>query len=56
MATVNLFNGALAEQYGAQPLLLIEGVLFVAIVALTLLPRTGRQVYGREPIAQAQAA
>lgn len=53
MATMNLFNGSLAEQFGAQPLLLIHGTIFVAIVAITFVPRTGRLVYGRRPVAQA---
>ena len=56
MATMNLFNGALAEEFGAQPLLLIHGAIFVAIVFVTFFPTTGRQVYGREPIPQAQVA
>ena len=55
MATMNLFNGSLAEQYGAQSLLLIHGVIFIAVIAITFIPATGRQVYGREPVAQAAA-
>lgn len=47
MATMNLLNGSIAEQVGAQPLLLIHGAIFVVIVGLTLLPATGRRVYGR---------
>ena len=43
MATMNLFNGSLAEQFGAQPLLLIHGLIFVAVIALTFIPATGRQ-------------
>ncbi|MGE3961729.1 MAG: MFS transporter [Dehalococcoidia bacterium] len=53
MAMMNLLNGSIAEEVGARPLLLIHGALFVVIVAMTLLPYTGRQVYGRAPIAQA---
>lgn len=55
MATMNLFNGSLAEQFGSQPLLLIHGAIFVAIVALTFLPATGRRVYGRGAVPQTVA-
>lgn len=56
MALMNLFNGSIADTVGAQPLLLAYGLLFAAIVAVTLLPATGRQVYGRRPIPEAQLA
>ncbi len=56
MATMNLFNGSLAEQFGAQPLLLINGVVFTLIVLVTIVPLTGRQMYGRRPILEARAA
>lgn len=53
MAMMNLFNGSLAEEYGAQPLLLIHGAMFVLVVAVTFLPATGRRVYGRASTAAA---
>ena len=52
MAMMNLFNGSLAEEFGSQPLLLIHGAMFVLVVAVTLIPMTGRMVYGRAPIPQ----
>ncbi|MEX2446083.1 MAG: MFS transporter [Dehalococcoidia bacterium] len=56
MATMNLFNGTLAEQFGAQPILLIDGVLFALIVLLSLGTVTGRRVYDRRPAAAPVAA
>ncbi|MGE3856346.1 MAG: MFS transporter [Dehalococcoidia bacterium] len=56
MAMMNLFNGSIADTFGAQSLLLIYGVVFAAIVAMTIVPLTGRQVYGRQPIPEAQLA
>ena len=56
MATMNLFNGSIAESIGAQYLLLIQGLLFTAVVLITMVPFTGRQVYGRRPILEAQTA
>ena len=56
MATMNLFNGSIAEVFGAQSLLLIDGILFTAVVLITIVPLTGRKVYGRQPLLEAQAA
>ncbi len=56
MATMNLFNGSIAEVFGAQSLLLIDGILFTAVVLITIVPLTGRKVYGRQPLMEAQAA
>ena len=56
MATMNLFNGSIAEIFGAQSLLLIDGVLFTAVVLITIVPLTGRKVYGRQPLFEAQPA
>ena len=50
MATMNLFNGSIADVFGSQSLLLIYGSLFTVILVLTFLPATGRQVYGRRPL------
>ena len=49
MATMNLFNGYLAGKLGAQPLLFGEGLVFVALMLLSLSLVTGRRVYGRSP-------
>lgn len=54
MATMNLFNGSIAEVFGAQSLLLIDGLLFTAVVLITIVPMTGRKVYGRQPLFEAQ--
>ncbi|MDA0302350.1 MAG: MFS transporter, partial [Chloroflexi bacterium] len=56
MAMMNLFNGSIADTFGSQPLLLIYGVVFALIILVTFLPLTGRQVYGRRPIPEAQIA
>ena len=56
MALMNLFNGSIADSIGAQTLLFIYGIVFATIVAVTILPITGRQVYGRRPIPEAQLA
>jgi len=56
MATMNLFNGSLEDQFGATGLLFWEGVIFAAIVLLSLLAVTGRRVYGRAPALEASAA
>jgi MFS family permease len=56
MATMNLANGAIAEHIGTQPILLVHGAIFVVIVLLTLIPATGRRVYGRSPAAVAGTA
>ncbi len=56
MATMNLFNGSIAEVFGAQSLLLIDGILFTAVVLITIVPLTGRKVYGRQPLFEAQPA
>jgi MFS family permease len=47
MATMNLFNGTLADQLGASTLLFWEGLIFVGVVAISLFAVTGRRVYGR---------
>ena len=47
MAVMNLINAAAASGIGAMPLLLGEGLIFVAIMLVSLLAVTGRQVYGR---------
>jgi len=56
MALMNLFNGSIADSVGVQPLLLIYGLTFGSIVAVTILPITGRQVYGRTPLPEGQFA
>lgn len=56
MATMNLFNGSIAEQVGAQNLLFIHGLIFTVVVLVTIVPLTGRQVYGRRPILESQMA
>lgn len=56
MAMMNLFNGGIADQYGAQSLLFVYGLIFAGLVVLTLIPVTGRQVYGRTAIPEAQLA
>jgi predicted MFS family arabinose efflux permease len=56
MATMNLLNGSLADQFGAQPLLFIHGFIFVSIMVVSLFIVTGRRVYGRAPAFEAQAA
>ena len=47
MATMNLFNGSLADVIGAHRLLFWEGLLFAGIILVSLLAVTGRRVYGR---------
>jgi MFS family permease len=49
MATMNLLNGSLADEFGAQPLLFIQGFIFFGAVVLSLFLLTGRRVYGRAP-------
>jgi len=57
MATMNLLNGSLADQIGAKPLLLGEGLIYASIIALSLFAVTGRRIYGRgAPIAEPAAA
>lgn len=56
MAMMNLFNGSIADTVGAQPLLMVYGVTFALIVAVTFVPLTGRRIYGRAPIAEPQPA
>jgi len=46
MATMNLFNGSLADVIGAHRLLFWEGLLFAGIILVSLLAVTGRRVYG----------
>lgn len=56
MAMMNLFNGSIADEIGAQSLLLIYGMVFALVVAVTMIPPTGRQVYGRAAIPEAHLA
>lgn len=56
MAVMNLLNGSLDAYFGASRLLFWEGTVFVLIVLLSLLAVTGRRVYGREPVFEAQPA
>jgi predicted MFS family arabinose efflux permease len=56
MATMNLTNGALADEIGAQPLLFIEGLIFASVIVVSLFMFTGRRVYGRVPTLEAQPA
>ncbi len=56
MATMNLFNGTLADQVGAQSLLFVQGLIFVSIMLMSLFLFTGRRVYGRVPAMEAQPA
>jgi MFS family permease len=56
MATMNLLNGSLADQFGAHSLLFWEGLVFATIVLLSLFVVTGRRVYGRVPAVEAQPA
>jgi MFS family permease len=57
MATMNLFNGYLAGKIGADLLLFGEGLVFVAIMLISLSLVTGRRVYGRsQPRLEAQPA
>ena len=56
MATMNLMNGTLADQVGAQALLFTHGFIFVSIMVVSLFMFTGRRVYGRVPALEAQPA
>lgn len=56
MATMNLLNGTLADEFGAQALLFSQGFIFVSIMLVSLFLFTGRRVYGRVPALEAQAA
>jgi predicted MFS family arabinose efflux permease len=47
MAIMNLLNGSLAGGLGAEPLLLVEGTIFISIMLISLSLVTGRRVYGR---------
>ncbi len=49
MATMNLLNGSLADEFGAEPLLFIQGLIFFSAMVLSLFLLTGRRVYGRAP-------
>jgi MFS family permease len=49
MATMNLLNGSLADEFGAEPLLFVHGLIFFAAMVLSLFLLTGRRVYGRAP-------
>lgn len=54
MATMNLFNGTLADQFGASTMLFWEGLVFVGIVVISLFAVTGRRVYGRSATLEPQ--
>jgi MFS family permease len=56
MATMNLLNGSLADEFGAQALLFTHGFIFVTIMIVSLFLLTGRRVYGRAPTLEAQPA
>ena len=56
MATMNLMNGTLADQVGAQALLFTHGIIFVSILVVSLFMFTGRRVSGRVPALEAQPA
>jgi MFS family permease len=56
MATMNLMNGTLADEVGAQALLFTHGFIFVSIMVVSLFMFTGRRVYGRVPALEAQPA
>ncbi len=47
MAIMNLTNGTLASYIGAHNILMIQGIVFAAIVFLGLLVVSGRHAYGR---------
>jgi steroid delta-isomerase len=51
-----LLNGSLADHFGAQPLLFIQGFVFFGAMVLSLFLLTGRRVYGRAPAVEATAA
>lgn len=56
MAIMNLTNGSLASQVGANNILLFDGLVFAGIVLLGLLAVSGRRAYGRSPALEAQPA
>ena len=56
MASVNLVNGTLADQFGAADLLFWEGLLFVAIMLVSLFAVTARRVYGHGATLEPQPA
>jgi MFS family permease len=56
MATMNLLNGTLADEIGAQTLLFVHGIIFTSIIVVSLFMFTGRRVYGRVPALEAQLA
>jgi MFS family permease len=56
MATMNLLNGSLADEFGAEPLLFIQGFIFFGAMVLSLFLLTGRRVYGRAPALEPAAA
>jgi MFS family permease len=56
MASVNLINGSLADEFGAADILFWEGLVFVGIVLISLFAVTGRRVYGRSGTLEAQPA
>jgi MFS family permease len=56
MATVNLVNGSLADEFGAADILFWEGLVFVVVILVSLFAVTGRRVYGRSGTLEAQPA
>jgi MFS family permease len=54
MASMNLFNGSLADQVTATSLLFWEGIAFAIIMLVSLFAVTGRRVYGRVPALETQ--
>jgi MFS family permease len=56
MATMNLFNGTLADQFSASTMLFWEGLLFVGVVLISLFAVTGKRVYGHGGTLEAQPA
>jgi hypothetical protein len=56
MAIMNLTNGSLAGQVGAHNILLVDGLVFAAVVLLGLFAVSGRRAYGRAPALEAQPA
>ncbi len=56
MAIMNLSNGTLAGYFGADTLLLVEGMAFTLIVLLGLLAVSGRTAYGRASSLEARTA
>jgi MFS family permease len=56
MSLMNLFNGFFAGHFGAAPVLIVNGALFVLVMGLSVLAITPRRVYARGIPAEAHAA